>query len=65
MSMTKIHHRCDYINAGPLFAWAAQRDIPHRPTPYAVRWIGVRFRVPPRRAALIANLAGFPVEAQL
>ena len=36
-----------------------------RPTAYAVRWIGTRFRVSPSRAELIAALAGFPVEARL
>ncbi len=62
--MPKLPRNVDHINAGPLFAWAAQQEIPNRTATYAVRWIGERYRVSPRRAMLIAVLAGFPVEAQ-
>ena len=36
----------------------------NRPTTSAGRWIGARFPVSPRRADLIAVLAGFSVEGQ-
>ena len=49
----------------PLFVWAnAQRDS-HQPVnlPRAARLVASRFGLPIARARIIAELAGFPMEA--
>ncbi len=49
----------------PLFKWADARTARHhRPVGYAARIISSRYRVPPARAALVAELAGFAMEAR-
>jgi hypothetical protein len=49
----------------PLFAWADARQDNHQPVnlPSAARIVARRFGLPIPRARVIAELAGFPLEA--
>jgi hypothetical protein len=49
----------------PLFAWADSRQDNHQSVhlPRAARFVARRFGLPPTRAHVVAELAGYPMEA--
>ena len=49
----------------PLFAWAISRPDNHQPLTLlrAVHVVARRFGLPPTRAHVVAELAGYPMEA--
>jgi hypothetical protein len=49
----------------PLFAWVANRiQASRKPVPLAARALSRRYGLSPTRAALVAELAGFAMEAR-
>ena len=54
-----------HVGPLPLFAWADSRQDNHQSVhlPRAARFVARRFGLPPTRARVVAELAGYPMEA--
>jgi len=62
--MNNVHHATAGDNL-PLFRWAEAHCRRHDPAPaYSARFLARRHHLPLRRARLVAELAGFAMEAR-